>query len=233
MVFHPTLKHMSDLESRWISPADALAIMARAYASAMEVDISEARRRSQASILRYLAAGHWPARAGAYHCEFRPFTGRGRKLDKVSNDENDERVIPKGYWQLVEKSGAYISANWHLGEFDLPPFEDGAGTYSGFAKNVEFDRSYLPERPFGPALRSEDEGTGDPGRTEKGFTLYMAEFERRIERGDTLPTLSEEAAALMAWFLSQHPGRQAPTTKTITNRIRAAYNAWKAAPEIN
>ncbi|KLI64517.1 hypothetical protein [Aurantiacibacter marinus] len=223
---------MSDLESRWISPADALAIMTRAYASAMEVDIAEARKRSQASIFRYLAAGHWPARAGAYHCEFRPVTGGGQKIDKVPNDENDERIIPKDYWQIIVKSGANMSANWHLGEFDLPPFEDDAGTYSGFAKNVEFDRSYLPEQSSTAVFRDEAEGTGDPGRTEKGFTLYMAEFDRRKQRGDTLPTLSEEAAALLAWFLNQHPGRQAPTTKTITNRIRIAYNAWRAAPEI-
>ncbi|WP_144062047.1 hypothetical protein [Sphingomonas sp. MM-1] len=223
---------MSNHESRWISACDALAAMTRAYASAMQVNLVEARERSQASILRYLSAGDWPARAGAYHCEFRPIDGDGWKLEKVPSNENDGWVIPKEYWQVVVKSAAHRNANWHLGEFDLSSFQDEGGTYSGFARNVEFDRSYLPEQCLTPEPKAEVEGTGDPGRREKGFALYMAEFDRRKQRGDTLSTLTQEAGALLAWFRQEHPDRQAPTIKTITNRIRSAHIAWKAAPEI-
>lgn len=201
---------------------EVLIALAGAYADGLQVDWSEALTQSQTTILRYLSAGHWPARAGAYHCEFRTIDGAGRKLEKVLSSNNDGWIIPREYWQIVMKSGAHLNANWHLGEFDLPPFQDEGGTYSGFARNVEFDRTYLPEQ--GEQLAAhQTERTGDAGRPEKGATLYLGELERRAQKGELESTLAAQARALQSWFRAEYPDRQAPGLGTIENRIRPFF----------
>ena len=219
---------MVEQKSRWIPAKDAVLAMARICADEMKVDWSTALKQSQATILRYMAAGHWPARAGAYHCEFQPVHGIGRKLEKTRNPENDHWVIPREYWQLIQRSGAHQNVNWHLGEFDLPPHEEAAGIFSGFARNVEIDGAYLPARSQ-TVDSSQIEPTGDAGRPEKGATQYIRELERRIENCNLEKSLREQARVLYAWFCEQYPDRQAPTARTIENRIRSIYrNAGNA-----
>ena len=65
--------------------------------------------------------------------------------------------------------------------------------------------------------------TGDPGRPELGATLYLAEFERRAAAGELEPELIDEAKALLQWFKNEHPQQQAPSFKTIRNRIRPQF----------
>jgi len=219
---------MTDSKIRWGSAKDALLSMANACADEMQIEFAEALAHSQDTILRYLAAGHWISRAGAYHCEFLPNLGGARKVDKIRNPENDQWVLPREYWQYVQKPGAHESVSWYLSEFDLPLFQSEEGTYSGFAKNVEFDLTYIPEQCWNKDPKQPDR-TDDPGRPAKGYSIYKAEFQRRIESGETLPTLSKEAKALSVWFEQTYPLKPAPTAKTIENRIREDFRAAKNA----
>ncbi|MBM4073222.1 MAG: hypothetical protein FJ271_30515 [Planctomycetes bacterium] len=82
-----------------------------------------------------------------------------------------------------------------------------------------------PQPDAKPATTPPLAPTGDAGKPEKGATLYTAEFERRRAAGQLEPSLPREAAALLAWFKTNYPERQAPTAKTIANRLRAPYRA--------
>jgi len=68
--------------------------------------------------------------------------------------------------------------------------------------------------------------TGDPGRPEKGRTLYLMELERRLEQDEVLP-LIEEARHLHAWYRLNHPNRARPELKTIRNNI-LRHPGWRA-----
>ena len=80
----------------------------------------------------------------------------------------------------------------------------------------------VPEPP--PAV------TGTPGRPEKHITLVLAEFQRRAEIGDLAPSLAEQSRLLEEWFHETHPEKQAPTAKTIENRLRPDYRQAMNAP---
>jgi len=80
----------------------------------------------------------------------------------------------------------------------------------------------VPEPP--PAV------TGTPGRPEKHITLVLAEFQRRAEIGDLAPSLAEQSRLLEEWFHETHPEKQAPTAKTIENRLRQDYRQAMNAP---
>lgn len=65
--------------------------------------------------------------------------------------------------------------------------------------------------------------TGTPGRPEKHISLVVAEFERRAKAGRIEASLAQQSRVLEAWFKASHPDKQAPTAKTIENRLRAQY----------
>jgi hypothetical protein len=65
--------------------------------------------------------------------------------------------------------------------------------------------------------------TGDPGRPNKGYHLYEAEFERRRQAGKLESSLAREAEWLLTWFKANHPDWDPPTIKTISERLRAKY----------
>jgi hypothetical protein len=70
-----------------------------------------------------------------------------------------------------------------------------------------------------PTLRR----TGDPGRPNKGYHLYEAEFDRRRQAGQIESSLVREAEWLLAWFKATHPDWDPPTVKTISERLRAKF----------
>lgn len=135
---------MSNDDSRWIPAIKALQAMEGTYASAMNVSLDEARRQTQATILRYLAGGHWPAKFSSFHAQCTSEDGTPRSIPKEVNFEKDCYIVPEEYWNILIESGKSTDANWHLGEFDLPRHKDASGTYSGFARGIMFDRGYLP-----------------------------------------------------------------------------------------
>ena len=71
--------------------------------------------------------------------------------------------------------------------------------------------------------------TGTPGRPSH-IDLVVAEFRRRIEAGDLASSLAEQSRLLEDWFHQTHPGKQAPTAKTIENRLRTDYRQAVNAP---
>ena len=204
--------------------------MANSYASGMQTDFPEALARSRVTILRYLSAGHWPARAGSYHCEKTTTDAEGKRtafeLAKIWDPEAREWVIPRDYWRVLEKSGAIRDANWHLCEYDLPPYHDGEGTYSGFARNVEFDREHLAHG-LRLLIPEESNDKGKPGRPGLGAPEYRAELERRIKVGDLESGVAEQSRVLRAWYCAQYPDRKAPKAVTIENDIRVRFREAK------
>src|SRR5207237_619400 len=72
-----------------------------------------------------------------------------------------------------------------------------------------------------PEVDSENAGddalthSGFPGRPGKGKHLIDDEFDRRIAAGEALPSLVDEAKALLDWLKEHHPKVARPTTKTI------------------
>jgi len=75
--------------------------------------------------------------------------------------------------------------------------------------------------------------TGLPGRPGKSKHLIEDEFRRRMDHGETLPSLADEADALLAWLIKTHPQAPRPTSKTIENNIRNDHQKWKASGQLN
>ncbi len=78
-----------------------------------------------------------------------------------------------------------------------------------------FGRSEAP-----PPLASDR--TGAPGRPSS-MHLIHAEFAARQARGEVAPSLSDESAALVSWFVETHSFLKCPTQKTVMNGIRRQY----------
>jgi len=70
--------------------------------------------------------------------------------------------------------------------------------------------------------------SGFPERPSKGKHLIDDELERRIVAEAALPSLVDEAKALLDWLIQQHPKVARPTEKTIQENIRARHRQWKA-----
>lgn len=223
---------MSYVEIRWILGGDAVIALARAYAQDMQVEWFEALKRSQVTILRYLSAGHWAARAGAYHCEKSFTNADGKrhdvKLERVWDHDNQERVIPIEYWQILQKSGADKDANWHLSEFDLPLYSEAGITYVGFAKRVEFDRATVAQ-----AIQISASSTAPiskkAGRPLIGSDKYLPELERLIRAGQLASSVADQSRELQRWYRAMYPDQKAPVPGTIENAIRERFRDAKAA----
>jgi hypothetical protein len=72
--------------------------------------------------------------------------------------------------------------------------------------------------------------SGFPGRPGKGKHLIDDEFDRRVAAGEALPSLADEAKALLDWLKEHHPKVARPTPKTIEENIRARHRQWKGTP---
>jgi hypothetical protein len=83
---------------------------------------------------------------------------------------------------------------------------------------------------MGAAPSTADIPTGTPGRPTS-MHLIDAELTERADRGETLPTLSAEANALLEWLIGKHPKASRPTPKTIKNNLRHKYNGLKKGPK--
>jgi hypothetical protein len=66
--------------------------------------------------------------------------------------------------------------------------------------------------------------TGAPGRPTSSH-LVEQEARRRIEAGEALQTLAEEARHLAEWLPLTHPAAPAMTPKTITGKVRPIFRA--------
>jgi len=104
----------------------------------------------------------------------------------------------------------------------------GATVSSAVACALPHDAKTESE-PEGIADGDERTHSGYPGRPSKSKHLIEDEFRRRIERTETLPILTDEAAALFAWFVQKYPQMPRPTPKTIENNIRDLHRQWKAS----
>src|SRR5262245_29285490 len=67
--------------------------------------------------------------------------------------------------------------------------------------------------------------SGDPGcRSSKH--LYMAEAQRRFDRGDVPDGITEFSKQLAEWVRCTHPLAAQPTPRTVENRIRPLWRAY-------
>lgn len=121
------------------------------------------------------------------------------------------------------RSTPYDQEHWHHG------FDDAlVSRHKDYWNQLMVERGDVRERwPFALALR----GTGAPGRPTKSIFLIVDEFERRAASGTCMPTLREEATALLAWIKFAHPQRERPVIKTIENNIRRSFKAQMTTPK--
>jgi hypothetical protein len=89
--------------------------------------------------------------------------------------------------------------------------------------------SVLPETGSGRATGDAYTHSGFPGRPSKGKHLIDDEFDRRVAAGQALPTVADEAKALLDWFKREHPTIARPTLKTIQENIRTPHRQWRAS----
>ena len=75
-------------------------------------------------------------------------------------------------------------------------------------------------------FRAGPEEIGPPGRPSIKSAIVQ-EFRNRFERGETCPTISEEARAIAAVMLALGHVKGAEP-KTVEGHIREPYDAWKA-----
>jgi len=103
------------------------------------------------------------------------------------------------------------------------------GLASRLAKQRE--RVAAPKRGPRPAL-GENAGlvsdrTGARGRPTSAH-LVIAEFQRRVDARQVLPTLAGEAKHLSTWLLTTCPDLAPMKPTSVESRIRGAYRQWKA-----
>lgn len=80
---------------------------------------------------------------------------------------------------------------------------------------------WFADLPTGPSF---------PGRPSI-MSAIVQQLEQRSQQGEMLDTLAAESRALEAWAKDAHPGQQTPTTRSIENGIRTAYNQLKRGPK--
>ena len=73
-------------------------------------------------------------------------------------------------------------------------------------------------------------GTGAPGRPSS-MHLVLAELQRRIAASEIRDGVRAEAEVLNTWFKAAHADLQAPTARTIENRIRGEFRQARATGE--
>jgi hypothetical protein len=71
--------------------------------------------------------------------------------------------------------------------------------------------------------------TGAPGRPS-AIHFVEVEWRKRRDAGEALKTLSDEAKALHRWCAENHPAIVAPKPKSIENKIRSEFQAFKKSP---
>jgi hypothetical protein len=69
--------------------------------------------------------------------------------------------------------------------------------------------------------------TGARGRPTSAY-LVIAEFQRRADARQVLPTLAGEARHLATWLLTTYPDLAPMKPSSVEDRIRSAYRQWKA-----
>jgi hypothetical protein len=109
----------------------------------------------------------------------------------------------------------------------VPEFEE----HDIWTEHLETDLAAPP--PVNPAPSLSDEGvqpSPEPGPPEvpgrkagrpSSMNLILEELRRRDREEVALPGATEEAAALLAWLVINHPKAPHPTEKTIANNIGA------------
>jgi hypothetical protein len=89
----------------------------------------------------------------------------------------------------------------------------------------------VPKRGPRPALvqnaDSVSDRTGARGRPTSAH-LIIAEFQRRADERQVLPTLAGEAKHLSTWLLTTYPDLAPMKPVSVESKIRRAYRQWRA-----
>lgn len=225
-------------DDKWIPAARALELLASRFAAAKKQDAVFVREEAKTAIIGDLASGRLhscPKRCltSAFKAEegrpsdfnFCELDGDGNSFPLSMNvqHEGEYVFVPREFWENFRDPAAGASANWHDGHFSFRLVTALQSTFVGEVRELCFDRASIEQIGTTGADTDAATRTGDPGRPEKGYTLYMAELERRRQRCDTLPTLAQEAEALLSWLRQTYSLKSAPTAKTVENRIRDAF----------
>jgi hypothetical protein len=120
--------------------------------------------------------------------------------------------------QMVLRSWAYDNDTiWQEGFDDC--LADRSRTYWGLLRVKRAQVMKLWPFRADDLVSASPDLTGAPGRPTKSMHLVGAEFERRFKAGQALDARGEEANYLLMWLANAHPGKPAPTKKTVTNHI--------------
>jgi hypothetical protein len=165
--------------------------------------------------------------------------------------ENGLQVMRIPLEEIKQLRAAMTGWDWWLPEGRVPKAEERrinpefAAWLSDFPQGGPRPKEYLEEPIHAPTLRrySEDQliieeagldkwcemwlspapaKSGAPGRPSS-MGIVVTEFERRRELQQCEQSREAESQALAAWFKQAHPEMQAPTAKTIRNRLPADF----------
>lgn len=137
----------------------------------------------------------------------------------------DRQPIPPGRWvegtvdwaKGTLRSLPHGYTNITIARADLDRVWPHAGSGEpGIATGGPMANGTMPTPPPDP-YRS-----GAPGKPTIKH-LILGEFRRRVQAGDVLPVLADEAKALCDWAAAQHPGAPTPTVRTVENQIRDEF----------
>ena len=137
----------------------------------------------------------------------------------------DMRDIPPAWWRGVK--------------FDFPSDAAEAGGLRLHGIMVQKSPHATAHWPFvgnesgaeetkspGPSLM----GTGAPGRPATSVQFCLQQMQARAAGGELAGTLQAEAAYLAQWVKNAYNDIQAPTAKTVENKLRDDYKRLKAEP---
>ena len=146
---------------------------------------------------------------------------RGDVSSYVDDPQAGLLRVPSVAWTIADWDGLLVERNVDLGQAVVGSKLEG--------RPVLFSRAEVDDWAVDlPAPAAIAGRTGDPGRPEKGATLYLGKFAERVSLGVALPTLNDEARWLLEWFKRERPFQQPPSAQTIKNRIREGHRAYRS-----
>ena len=229
-------------EDRWLPAAQALEMIASRFTVAKRLEAASAREEAKTAIIGGLASGRIiSCPRGCLTSAFDAGNGRPGDYSYFELDAGDnsspismqvERdgeyvFVPCEFWQDFRDPAAGGSANWHDGDFSFRLATLARPTFVGEVRALHFERATVEHVGAATLAAGTAQRTGEPGRPEKGATLYEREMERRIRDGELESDLAAQARALSNWFRTEHPYQEAPKVGTIANRIRSLYRKAK------
>lgn len=161
-----------------------------------------------------------------------PLWRRNRALEWDFDHDPDCDAGNRKIWDLLQKieetraAAAPTVLDLEARDTRVRTLEQDIENIGTALQTAAFERWRLPAAFITSLQGSESvvaaSGTGAPGRPSS-MHLVLAELQRRIAASEISDGVRAEADVLNTWFKAAHADLQAPTARTIENRIRGEF----------